>query len=178
MKLYVSRHGQTVWNVERRLCGRKDVQLTEEGVNQAKKLASEAADRGISVIITSPLQRAHNTAQAVAEVCGAELIVDERLLEQDFGVYEGASFDDPGFLEIRNYFAFRYPQGESFMQVAVRVYSLLDGIKARQEQIDGAVLLVTHGMVCKVIHSYFNDLTNEEFQKFGAKNASLMEYEL
>ena len=58
MKLYIARHGQTLWNVENRVSGRTDIPLTEVGLAQAKLLADSAVGKGIEVILASPLLRA------------------------------------------------------------------------------------------------------------------------
>ena len=91
MKLYISRHGQTPWNVEDLICGRTDVPLTEVGQQQAKLLAESAMDKGIDVILCSPLLRARQTAQAVSDAIGVPIQIDERLVEFDFGTLDGTS---------------------------------------------------------------------------------------
>src|SRR5215467_4633182 len=76
------RHGATELSAERRFAGRGDVALTSEGRNQARLAAKRlAVGPGIGVIVTSPLQRARHTAEAVAEATGAPLVVDEGLAE-------------------------------------------------------------------------------------------------
>ena len=86
MRLFVTRHGQTTWNVQNKICGRTDVPLTELGKQQAAALAAKTAHVGIDLIIASPLQRALVTAKAVAAVCGAPVVTDARLIEQDYGI--------------------------------------------------------------------------------------------
>ena len=88
MKLYISRHGQTPWNVEDLICGRTDVPLTELGQQQAKLLAESAKDKGIDVILCSPMLRARQTAQAVSDAIGVPVRIDERLVEFDFGTFD------------------------------------------------------------------------------------------
>ena len=68
MKIYSTRHGQTGWNLDNRICGVSDIYLTYNGIEQAKNLANEIRMFGdIDVIICSPLQRAIQTAQIVSE---------------------------------------------------------------------------------------------------------------
>lgn len=176
MRLFVTRHGQTTWNVLNKVCGRTDAPLTELGRQQAAVLAEKARDLGIGLIISSPLQRALDTAKAVAQVSGAPIVTDDRLIEQDYGIYEGVDRKDEGFQSNKRLFAYRYPQGESMMQLAARVYSLLEDVNAKYA--DKTVLLVCHNGICRVIHSYFADMTNEEFATFSMENAALAEYEL
>jgi probable phosphoglycerate mutase len=79
------RHGQTEMSVERRFAGRGDIPLTETGERQAAAAASRLTARRIDAIVTSPLQRARRTAEAVATATGAPLATDDGLAETDFG---------------------------------------------------------------------------------------------
>ena len=101
MKLYISRHGQTPWNVEDLVCGRADVPLTEVGLQQAQLLAESAMDKGLDVILCSPLQRARQTAQAVSDAIGVPIQIDERLVEIDFGTFDGTSRFGEEFVWVR-----------------------------------------------------------------------------
>ena len=174
MRLFVTRHGQTTWNVQNKICGRTDAPLTELGRQQAAALGQKTANLGIDLIIASPLQRAVDTAKAVSAVCGAPIVTDDRLIEQDYGIYEGEDRKNSAFQANKRMFAFRYPQGESMMQLAGRVYGLLEDVKKQHG--DKTVLLVCHNGICRVIHSYFRDMTNEEFASFSMENAALAEY--
>lgn len=176
MKLYIARHGETPWNVENRVSGRTDVPLTEKGVEQARLLARNAMGKGIQVIIASPLLRARQTAQAVSEAIGVPIELDERLIELDFGSFEGGPRSDPEFQYTRAQFPTRYPGGESAFQLAHRVYSCLEDVKRKYA--GKTVLLVCHGGVCRMVRSYFMDLTNDEYSYYFAPNAELVEYEL
>lgn len=176
MKLYIARHGETTWNVENKICGRTDAPLTDRGMEQARELANRAVGCGIDVIIASPLRRAYDTAMAVSEAIGVPVLTDERLVEQHYGIYEGKDRFDEGFLANKRQFASAYPGGESMFQLAHRLYGLLDEI---QEKYAGkTVLLVCHNGVCRVIHTYFEAISNEAFAEFGVPNACLLEYEL
>ena len=176
MKLYIARHGETAWNAENLVCGRTDLPLTERGMEQARLLAENAVGKGIEVIIASPLLRARQTAQAVSDAIGVPVEIDQRLIELDFGIFEGKSRKDPGFAYTRTQFPTRYPGGESAFQMAHRVYSCLEDVK--QKYAGKTVLLVCHGGVCRMVRSYFMDLTNDEYSNYYADNAALVEYEL
>ena len=63
MLLYITRHGETTWNVENRVCGRPDVELTKRGRAQAMELAEELKGKGITKMLVSPLKRARETAR-------------------------------------------------------------------------------------------------------------------
>lgn len=175
MRIYVARHGQTQWNVDCKVCGRTDLPLTAVGLEQAERLAEQAVSCGIQRIIASPMLRARQTAQAVARRCGLEIQTDDRLIEQDYGTCEGVDRLDPGFLACKRNFGTRYPGGESMLDLACRVYSLLDELP---EKYPGeTVLLVCHGGVMRSIRTYFEDMTNEAYFGYSADNARLAVYE-
>lgn len=176
MKLYISRHGQTPWNVEDLICGRTDVPLTEVGQQQAQRLAESAMDKGIDVILCSPMLRARQTAQAVSDAIGVPIQIDERLIEMDFGTFEGTSRFGEEFQWIRAQMSTRFPGGESGFDVAYRVYSLLYEIK--EKYADKTVLLVCHNCVSRAVRSFFMNLSTEEYGNYHAPNAQLVEYEM
>lgn len=175
MKLYAARHGQTQWNALHKVCGRTDINLTTEGYRQAEALASMASAHNIQIIYSSPLRRALETSRIISERIGVPYIADSRLTEQNYGLFEGIDRKNQAFLNAKKNFAFRYPEGESMMQTACRVYGLLDEIQKNDQ--DKKVLLVSHGGICRVIRSYFNDMTNEEYFHYTQKNGALEAYE-
>ena len=118
MKIYAARHGQTRWNVKNIVCGRSDIPLTAEGEKQAQALADIAADCRLDVIIASPMIRAQQTARAVADRCGIDVLTDERLIEQSFGIFEGASRDDETYQQHKRKYFHKHGGGESMMQLA------------------------------------------------------------
>ena len=176
MKIYFTRHGETDWNLANKVCGRTEANLTEKGISQAKKLAERVKDLNVDIIISSPMKRAMETAGFVAEVCGAEIIPDARLLEQDYGIYEGVDRKDPRFLANKKNFAYKYPHGESMMQVAARVYPLIDEV--REKYAGKTALFVCHNGVCRVANTYFQDVTNEEYFLWTLENCGLETYEV
>lgn len=176
MKLYVTRHGQTQYNIEVRICGRSDVRLTDKGINQAYELADRMIGRKVDLIISSPLIRAKATADIVGEKINAPVIVDERLAERDYGAIDGTYEGTPGFMDKWVQFGYVYPEGESLLRVVQRVYNFVDEIK---EKYSGkTVMVISHGGVCRVINSYFESLSNEQFFEFNLGNCQMMEYEL
>ena len=91
--VYFARHGETVWNVENKICGMTDSPLTEKGRAQAAQLGEAVKNSGIVLdeILYSPLSRAADTALAVAAATGLPARVEPRLREQCFGRFEGTS---------------------------------------------------------------------------------------
>ena len=173
-KLYFTRHGQTIWNVENKICGSTDIALTELGHGQAVKLGQRIKEEGLPIqeILASPLIRAKNTAEHTAEITGIPMHVEELLREQNFGVFEAEPRDSIEFLEAKKQFANRFGSGESMLMVAKRVYTLLD----RLAKEDKVYLLVAHNGIARVVHSYFYDMENEEYAKHSIKNCALEEY--
>lgn len=176
MKIYATRHGQTEWNALDKICGITEVELTETGRAQAHELAEKAAEKGdIDIIICSPMKRARETAAAVAERIHKDIVIDERLIEWNYGSYEGRHRSAEGFTPAKAEFGCKMPDGgESLLQLAHRVYSAIDD--AREKYPDKNVLFVCHGGVCMVIETYFNDMTTDEFLHFFMGNCELREY--
>ena len=173
--IYFTRHGETVWNVENKICGMTDSPLTARGQQQARQLGELVRDSGLQIdeILYSPLSRAADTAKAIAAATGLPARCEPRLREQCFGKYEGTPRDGAEFRISKTHFADRYDGGESMMQLAQRIYNLLDELKADTGK---AYLLVAHNGIARVVHSYFYDMTNEEYAAAGIKNCQLVEY--
>src|SRR4051812_47094038 len=90
------RHGQTEMNREGRLQGRLDAPLTELGMEQARRCAASLAGTDAGTVVTSPLQRAADTARQIAAVLGAAVEIDDRLIELDYGDWDGRRLGDVG----------------------------------------------------------------------------------
>lgn len=175
--LYFVRHGQTIWNVENKICGATDIALTEEGHRQAEELGEEIHRQGIKadVILYSPLIRAADTARHISEITGIPARVEPRLKEQNFGKYESTPRNGEEFQHAKTCFADSYEGGESMIRFCQRIYNLLDDV--RQEADEKVYLMVAHNGVARAVQSYFTDMTNEEFARFGIKNCELKKYE-
>ena len=179
--IYITRHGESVWNVECKVQGATDTPLTEKGISQAHQLAKKIKESGIKIdeILHSPLSRAADTAKIVAEENGLPLTLEPRLIEQNFGEFEGHEWlKHPGlFHESKKQFACDYNGGESMLRLGQRIYNLLDELKARSEAENKTFLLVTHGGIARMVHSYFYSESNEEFSSTNIKNCEVKEYE-
>lgn len=176
MNLYVTRHGQTQYNIENRVCGISDVELTDTGRKQAAAVAKKLKGKQIDVIIVSPLKRAQETAAIINQVVGTQVIVDPRLQEINFGKYEGVKNKNRGFKKTKKNHGFHYPGGESYFQVIHRVYQLLDEIK--QTYPHQNVLLVCHGGIVRTIYTYFHDISNHDLYHYLPENCCLDYYQL
>ena len=92
MVIWLVRHGQTDWNKAKKMQGRSDIPLNETGILQAQEAAKTVADVRFDAVYASPLGRAVMTASIIAGVEEQKVIVDERLIETDFGKYEGRNY--------------------------------------------------------------------------------------
>lgn len=173
--IYFVRHGETVWNVENKICGMTDSPLTEKGRAQARQTGALVRASGLHIdeILYSPLSRAADTAKAIAAATGIPAREEPRLREQCFGKYEGTPRDGAEFKVSKTHFADRYDGGESMLQLAQRLYNLLDELKADENK---TYLLVAHNGIARVVQSYFSDMTNEEYAAFGIQNCELREF--
>ncbi|MDO5784511.1 MAG: histidine phosphatase family protein [Eubacteriales bacterium] len=175
--LYFVRHGQTVWNVENKICGATDIELTAHGHQQAIETGREIVKQGLQIdeILYSPLIRAADTARHISEITGIPAHAEPRLIEQCFGKYESTPRDGAQFREAKMHFADRYDGGESMLHLAQRIYNLLDDLRAASA--DKTYLLVAHNGISRVVQSYFTDMTNEEYANFGIKNCEIRRYD-
>jgi probable phosphoglycerate mutase len=93
-RLLVIRHGETAWNRETRIQGHIDIPLNDTGRWQARQVAQALQDEGLHAVYSSDLQRAQDTAQAIAQASGVALVVDVQLRERHFGSLEGLTQDE------------------------------------------------------------------------------------
>ena len=173
--LYFVRHGQTIWNVENKICGATDIALTPLGHEQAIETGKRILEQGIRAdeILYSPLVRAKDTALHISEMIGIPAREEWRLREQNFGKYESTPRDGAMFALAKREFVCRYEGGESMLHLAQRIYNLLDEVVAS----DKTYMLVAHNGIARVVHSYFYEMTNEEYAGFGVENCAVKEYQ-
>jgi ribonuclease H / adenosylcobalamin/alpha-ribazole phosphatase len=149
------RHGQTPLSDERRFAGRRDIPLTAAGLRQAEAAARRLAARGgIDAIVTSPLQRARHTADAVAAATGAPVRADDAWMELDFGEWEGLSYAEAAERWPADMAAWLKdsvaapPGGESVAAAARRVLPALARVL---EQRPATVVVVSHVTPMKIV---------------------------
>ena len=174
---YFVRHGQTVWNVENKICGATDIELTELGHKQAIDTGKKIVEERIKAdeILYSPLIRAAETARHISEITGIPARMEPRLIEQNFGKWESTPRDGADFKKAKEFFACSHEGGESTLRLAQRIYNLLDDIKAESDS--KTYILVAHNGIARVVQSYFTDMTNEEYAAYGVKNCEVVRYD-
>ncbi len=155
MRLLVTRHGQTDWNVKKKVMGRCDEPLNEKGFEQAEETRKKLLDENIDLIICSPLKRAKQTAEVINKDRNIKIIYDDRLIERDFGEFEGMETKDFDFHGYWNYYKNDYYESaENIQEFFKRVYSFLDDIINKYK--DKNILVVAHGGISIPIRCYFN----------------------
>lgn len=149
--LYIIRHGQTELNTKMLMQGRSDHPLNETGLAQAEEAAGRFAAMGVKIdkVYSSPLIRALQTAKAIAPE--AELVIDDRLIEMDYGPYEGMDLKNPA-PEVLDFFKdfvnVPAPEGmEPLPDVVERLGVFLEEI--REEAKNSNILISTHAIAMK-----------------------------
>ena len=155
-RLLLLRHGQTELSAQRRYSGRGNPALTEVGRQQADAAARYVAHRGgIAAVLSSPLQRAYDTAAAAAKALGLDVSVDDDLIETDFGAWEGLTFAEAAERDPELHRRWLRdtgttpPGGESFDEVLDRVLRVRDRIIAAHK--GATVLVVSHVTPIKML---------------------------
>ena len=156
-RIIAIRHGETAWNVDTRIQGHLDIALNDTGLWQAQQVARALAQEPVSAIYTSDLQRAHATAQAVADATGAPLTPTIDLRERSFGTLEGRTFAEIEMEQPNSAHRWRTrdphfaPEGgETLIALRERIYSTTHRLAARHS--GGLVVLVAHGGVMDMLY--------------------------
>ena len=189
MKIIVTRHGQTDWNVLGKLQGHLDIELNDMGRKQAKEMGKLIKNENIDLIITSPLKRTKKTAEIINTNFQVNIVEDNRLIERDYGIMEGLTKNEikkakevhPEINEIWNYNKnININNIETMKHFCNRIYQFLDEMLMKYQNKN--ILIVTHGGVSVPIQYYFNKypldkLINRETIK-GLKNCEIIKYDL
>jgi broad specificity phosphatase PhoE len=156
LEIIVIRHGETAWNTADIFRGRVQVELSESGLQQAEKLAGYLGRKKIKAVYCSPLQRAFQTAEAVARRQQVTAQPVEDLTDLDFGQWEGVSVQEvkTKYAEIYRLWLERpdlaqVPGGETLQEASKRSLKALDKIIADNKE--GVVAVITHRVITKVL---------------------------
>lgn len=183
-RLFLTRHGQTVWNLEGRMQGSKDSELTDKGRFQALQLGRRMENVNIDVVYSSSSSRAFHTAKLILGERKIDIIKLDELKEMNFGIWEGMLFDDIQEEYPDEHYAFwntphllKKCPGESFEAFKSRVAKTIEGIIKENEGRD--ILVVAHALVVKFIMSHFENIPLEKiFDDRIIQPASLCEIEI
>ncbi len=158
LRLILARHGETLWNRDRKIQGITDIGLSDLGMEQAKKLALSLQNEKLDAIITSPLERAYETARIIGTYHDLSIAVENDLQELDVGKLGGMTFTElmvmyPEFLGqwMLDNASVVMPHGESLMELQERVWPVIQRICKNAEN----ALIVSHNFViitilCKI----------------------------
>lgn len=146
LKIYLIRHGETDWNKALRIQGRENIPLNSHGIEQAEECGRAFQKLKIDCIVSSPLIRAVQTAEEIAKYVGVkEVIIDERLIERDYGLLSGSTLS---FKE-----AFTVDDKDANMEeweiVSQRMLSCLYEYKSKQDIKN--VIMISHGAAIKSV---------------------------
>jgi len=161
IKLYITRHGETIWNTEKRMQGWQDSNLTEKGKKNAESLGERLKDIEFEAIYSSPSGRTKNTTELVKGDREIPIIFDDQLREMNLGNFEGQTMDsirETNPIEIDRFWnapeLFVPVGGETFIDVRERALKILGRIK--NNHLTGNILIVTHSVMIKTLFSIFN----------------------
>jgi alpha-ribazole phosphatase len=176
-RLVLVRHGEPDESMHGRCYGRLDVPLSAAGLRRAAGVGEALRAHELDAVYSSPLQRAFDTARAVASAHGLEPVPREALRELDFGELEGMSHGEiaSDYPELYRFWmddpsAVRFPGGEALSDLRARVLPEVAGIRERHE--GQAVAVVAHGGVVRVMLAEALELPGSAFfrldQPYGA----------
>jgi broad specificity phosphatase PhoE len=155
--VYLARHGESDWNVERRWQGHTDRPLTDRGREQAGRLAERLADIELDAIYASDLRRAWETAEAVARPRGLEVVRVPELREVHVGSWSGLTRDEcaerfPDAFARWQAGGSGWDHGESYEAMGERTVAAI--LRLAAEHPDGAILVVSHGGPIRAVHAH------------------------
>lgn len=179
MKIYVTRHGQTDWNRNELMQGRTDIPLNETGIQQAKEASKKLEGIEFDAVYASPLGRAITTASVLSGWNKEDIIIDERIIEFDFGKYEGVEYGKLG-THMSLYWLIPEivpaPRGvETLKEAIARTTSFLEDLKQKDYE---KVLVVCHGGIIRPICGYLEHRVSGVKWRPKPTNCEIREYEL
>ena len=183
-QVFLVRHGETEWNVQRRIQGHSDSPLTQSGIDQAGQVAARLKNEGITHIIASDLGRTQQTAQLIADACGCDVITDPRLRELNMGILEKRQIhtlnaEEEGWRQslLNGAEEGRIPQGESLTELESRMRAALESTRCLPE--GSRVLLVSHGIALGCLIGSVMGLPPYAERRLRLRNCSLsvLEYQ-
>ena len=176
------RHGETAWNREGRVMGRQPVDLDQAGREQVERAVPLARVLAPDVIFSSPLARARQSAQIIADGTGAaEILTDPRLEEVRYGLWENQTYhqliQDPHYVSYRRApLDSRTPGGETIAEVQARGVAAVEGAIAAYR--GRRLLFVSHGDIIRTVLCHYLKLELQHFHRLRVDNASFFGLEV
>jgi ribonuclease H / adenosylcobalamin/alpha-ribazole phosphatase len=178
MELVLVRHAEPTEDSRGRCCGRLDIELSASGRTQCARLVAALAGAPVAAVVSSPLRRARETAQMIAEAHELPVVVVDDLTELDFGELEGKTYDEiasawPDLYErwMAEPASVRFPGGEGYDDLQTRVARAVSGLRASY---DGCtVVAVTHGGVVRAVLADALGLAHDRIFRLAIEPASL-----
>ena len=177
-RLLLVRHGNTKGNSAERFWGQTDVELSDEGIWQAQRLADRLAEEKITAIYSSKLRRASATAEIIASYHQKKVITCSELLEINFGKVEGLSFNEIGEhypVLVRDWPtrapSFRFPEGESIIDLNRRVVKFPSRLKKHAPE--DTILVVAHAGVLRLLICHLLPIEIWHWRQLRTELASL-----
>lgn len=177
--LYLVRHTQTIGNVEKRLTGRQDYELTEKGKEYIQALTDTLNNIKFDLIYSSTSPRAIKTVLPLAEINKKNIITDEALCEMYFGIFDGMKREDVNKINplihenhIKTNEIYGIPEQETTEEVADRMYNYIE--KITKQNLGKNILIASHGVA---IEAFLRKITGEPFivkrEEYSQKNTSI-----
>ncbi|MDI2588521.1 histidine phosphatase family protein [Psychrobacillus sp. NEAU-3TGS] len=167
LTLYITRHGETVWNTQKRMQGWCDSQLTENGISNALSLGNRLKEIHFDAIYTSPSRRTVSTAYLIKGEREIPIIPEENLREINMGEWEGQTLSALEDKYPEKFYSFWHTphlyksvNGENFDELKKRVLQAISSIQEKNRE--GNVLIVTHSIVIKTLLAFFKDYPLEK----------------
>lgn len=179
MSIYVIRHGQTDYNLKNIYQGQIDIKLNQTGLQQAEEMAKKFKNLKVDTILVSPLTRAMQTAEPISKVTGITPIIEQGLIERNFGQMEGhANREDCNIAMLLDYDKNYDIYGvEPIQALFKRVYDCMDSIVKKYQHKN--IAIVTHAGVAQAIECYFNGFPkNKDLETVTLKNGEVREYSI
>lgn len=177
-RLYLIRHGETLWNKEKRAQGAQDIKLSENGKIQGKLLADSLKDKNIDLIYASDLSRAYETAELIGKSVEKPVTILEGIREINFGKWEGLTRDEMNnkYKEIFEEWNLRphlakIPGGETLKQVQKRAMEAVNGIIEKNPGKN--IVMVSHGVSIKAIIFDLLNIELSNYKKFRQDNTAV-----
>lgn len=184
-RIYLVRHTETIGNIEKRLTGRQDYEITQNGFEMVKKLTNYLRNESIDVIYCSTSNRTFETIKEIAEIKKLEVQRKEELCEMYFGIYDGWKWEDVNkinplihekHMKINEIMCI--PKQETTNQVEERMYKEIKNIA--KDNLGKTILICSHGVA---IEAFLRSITKEKFvnkkEEYSQHNCSvnIVEYD-